>query len=259
MERENPIRHLPEVGIDTNGLTREQMNEPDLIAESRRLCHALESFLPTFHLPSVDATFLTSQGLWITVKLPSKLVTVVGSLAWRAQDFATLALDLFENKRTIPGAVITRSLMETTALVHLVHSKVKKALAMEDANSVDEFLIRCTGSRLSDGAPQSPSVMTAIESLDKEPGAEGYLKFYETLCEFAHPNGLGTFYAYANFDDTNRMTSFGHNKGMTKGNDVSFAVVFALEILLDFLGKLADLVPRVTKLARDTYPPQGVG
>lgn len=228
------------------------MSEIDFIAEARRLCHDLEEMLPSFHSPSSETTFSMSDGSLIWAKLPSKLIAVAGSLAWRAHDFATLSLDLFESNRIIPGAVIARSLMETTALLYTVHKRTKDALATGHVEALDEFLVRCmSGNRLRTGEPESPNVLTAIQSLENENGAEGYLKFYESLCEFAHPNALGTFYAYASFHDASRMLVFGHNRGMTQGDDLSFAVVFALEVLLEFLTKLVDLLPPVTKLARD--------
>src|SRR5262245_17902083 len=102
------------------------MSEPDLIAESKRLCSTLEQVLPQIHAPGHDATFETSDGRSVTVKLPSKLVAVIGALAWRGHDFATLACDLLNQQRIVPGAVISRSLMETTALVYLVWKKTNQ-------------------------------------------------------------------------------------------------------------------------------------
>ena len=231
------------------------MADPDLILESRRLCHELEALLPRTHSPPPDATFLTPDGDLVTVKIPSKLTGVAGALAWRAHDFASLACDLFDAKRTIPGAVIGRSLMETTALFYVLHRKTAQAVADRSLDDLDEFLVRClSGNRLGSGDPESPNVLTAIDKLEKEPGAERYKDFYASLCEFAHPNSLGTFYAYAHFDDGRRAMSFGHNKGLTTGEDLAFAVVFALEILLEFVKKTDALLPQVIALAKDLYP-----
>jgi hypothetical protein len=231
------------------------MDEPDLIAESRRLCRDLEQRLPRIHIPHPDATSTTASGVTVTAKIPSKLAAVIGSLAWRAHDFAILACELFEGKRVIPGAVITRSLMETTALFYLVQRKTAQAVSARTLVSLDEFLVRCmSGSRLGNGDPDAPSVLTAVQALDKEPGCDGYAAFYASLCEFAHPNALGSFYAYSSFDSESRAIWFGHNCGLTNGRDVAFAVVFALEVLLEFLKKVGDMTPVVMQLARETYP-----
>lgn len=231
------------------------MDEPDLIAESRRLCRDLEQQLPRIHAPSSEATFETGAGITVTAKIPSKLAAVVGSLAWRAHDFAVLACELFERKRVIPGAVITRSLMETAALLYLIHKKTIQAVSEKNLVSLDDFLVRCmSGNRLGTGDPDAPNILTAIQALDKEPGCDRYADFYASLCEFAHPNALGSSYAYSSFDNESRAVWFGHNRGLTEGGDIAFAVVFALEVLLEFLNRLGEATPGIVQLARDTYP-----
>ncbi len=230
------------------------MDEPDFIAESRRLCHDLEQQLPRIHTPSSEATFTTAAGNSVTAIIPSKLAAVTGSLAWRAHDFAVLASDLFERKRVVPGAVIARSLMETTALFYLVHKKTANAVSEQSLILLDDFLVRCmSGNRLENGEPDAPNILTAIQSLDKEPGCDRYADFYASLCEFAHPNALGSFYAYSSFDNESRAVWFGHNRGLTNGGDVAFGVVFALEILLEFKKRVTEMMPRVVQLSKEAY------
>src|ERR1700686_2897322 len=55
------------------------MDDPDFIAESRRLCRELKRQLPQIHAPSSEATFKTEAGVTVTAKIPSKLAAVVGS------------------------------------------------------------------------------------------------------------------------------------------------------------------------------------
>ena len=188
------------------------------------------------------------------MKLPSKIAGVLGALCWRGHDFATLACELFERQRVIPGATMARALMETTALVFLLHKKISHAILQRDIISLDDFLVRClAGNRLESGDPKALNVLTAIQALDKEPGAERYADFYTVLCEFTHPNALGAFYAYAEFDNATRELSFGHNRGLSKGEDIAFAVVFALEILIAFAAKIQDNTPTLVALARELY------
>lgn len=236
------------------------MNEPDLIAESRRLCQELERQLPDIHVPSISASFVAPSGASVTAKLPTKVAAVVGALAWRAHDLATLACDLFEQHRVIPGAVITRSLMETSALVYLVYKKAAQATRERQIETLDDFLVRCmSGNRLGTGEPESPNVLTAIQALDKESGCDRYADFYYSLCEFAHPNSLGSFYAYSSFDDASRAVFFGNNRGMTKGGDVAFGLVFALEVLLEFLRKIREISPSIVQLQKELYPGNEAG
>ena len=231
------------------------MDEPDLIAESRRLCCDLEQLLPRIYVPSSEATFKPASGKSVTSKIPTKLKAVTGSLAWRAHDFAVLASELFERKRIVPGAVIARSLMETTALFYLVHRKTVTAVSERNLILLDDFLVRCmSGNRLGNGEPDAPNILTAIQTLEKEPECDKYAAFYASLCEFAHPNALGSFYAYSSFDNESRAVWFGHNRGLAKGGDIAFAVVFALEILLEFQKRVEEMMPRVLQLSKEAYP-----
>lgn len=230
------------------------MNDPDFLVESRRLCADLQERLPHLHTSSTEAAFKTPEDDFVTVKIPTKLAAVSGSLAWRAHDFATLACDLFDRKRIVPGAVIVRSLMETVALFHMVHKKSRNAVAERSLDTLDNFLIRCmSGNRLANGELDSPNVLTAIQSLEKEPGCDRYIDFYSSLCEFAHPNALGSFYAYSSFDNNSRVLWFGRNRGLTKESDLAFAIVFALEVFLEIDIGVKELMPSIVQLAKEVY------
>lgn len=231
------------------------LDTTDFIIESKRLCGELEKILPLEHLPSQAAIFQNNEGELITAKIPSKLAGVVGSLSWRAHDFSSLACELFERDRVISGAVIARALMETTALIYLTHRKIKQTLSERNLSILDDYLITCmSGNRLSDSDPKSLHILTAIDKLDKEPGCDSYRRFYDSLCEFAHPNALGSFYAYTKFDNETRKIDFGLNRGLTKGDDVAFTVIFALEVLLEFVQRIDDMTPELITLSKDMYP-----
>ncbi len=224
---------------------------PDFIAETKRLCAELSRRLPQEYRPQPEHSLTTISGRFITSKMPSKLMAVVGALGSRAEDFAEVCHDLFKKERTVPAAVITRALMETTALLYLLHKKLKKSLDEKNIIILDEFLILCMdGSRVDSSKPQAPNILTAIQHLDKEPGCDQYLRFYESLCEFAHPNSLGTIYAYAYFSSMDRSLTFRRNAGLTKTNVIAFSAVFALEIFLEFYDRIISLIPSMTELSK---------
>lgn len=126
---------------------------------------------------------------------------------------------------------------------------------MKNLFELEDFLMRCmAGSRTEEGAPTALNVLTAIQALNKEPVCDKYADFYALLCEFSHPNALGTVYAYSSSNAESYVTQFGHNRGLTNGGDVAFTVVFALEVLLEFQECLTEMMPRVVQLAREAYP-----
>ncbi len=175
---------------------------------------------------------------------------IMGSLAWRAHDFGDLSHELFVRKRVVPAIVLTRALMETTALLHLVYRKINQAINNQELGELDEFLVKCmSGNRLNSTEPDSPNILTAINHLEGEDGCEAYLNFYNSLCEFVHPNSLGTFYAYSSYSSRDRLLSFGQNKGITEGNDVAFIAVFALEVFIEFFDRISSLIPKINELS----------
>ncbi len=232
------------------------MDDFDYVREAGRLCQELARRLPEKHTPSPHQTFRTASGAEITAKLPSKLLASVVSLVWRANDLAELSHELFERKRVVPGIILTRSVMECAALVYLIHRKTTQAVDAQALGALDAFLISCiAGSRTMETDPQAPSVLTAIDHLEKEPGAEGFRGFYDSFSEFAHPNALGAFYAYARYENEDRSLSFGHNQGLTRSGDVAFGLVFALEILIEFYDRTLELLPDVSRIAEREYHP----
>jgi hypothetical protein len=224
--------------------------EVDFVVEMEKLCTDLAKRLPSHYVPSSENTFTNLAGISITSKIPSKIMGVIGSLAWRAHDFADLSQELFVRKRVVPAIVLTRTLMETTALLHLVYKKINQAVNAQELEELDEFIIKCmSGNRLNPTEPDSPNILTAIQHLEKEGGCERYSDFYNSLCEFVHPNSLGTFYAYSSYFDRDRLLSFGQNKGLTESNAGAFAGVFALEVFIEFFDRISALIPKVNELS----------
>jgi len=229
-------------------------SEPDLIAESRKLCGQLADRLPSDFALTGDAWFISPSGNSVASKLPSKIMSVIGSLAHRARDFGELSCELFERRKIVPAIVLTRALMETTALLYLTQKKMAQALEADSIAELDEFLVKCmSGSRIDPTKPDSPNVLTVIQHLDKEAGCDRYADFYNSLCEFAHPNSLGTFYSYTQYNPDDHCLSFGENQGMTTGNDAAFSTVFALEVIVEFYDRAVRMLPQLSELSKKLY------
>jgi len=227
---------------------------PALIERAKELCDELARRLPTTHSPAAHQSFVAPNGRVIVAKIPTKLATVLGALAWRAKELADLSHELFKRDHLVPAIILTRALMESTALLYTVFKKTTVSIEARELATIDEYLVRClAGSRKNANDPQSPNVLTAVQHLEKEDGCDGFLAFYETLCEFAHPNSLGTFYAYADYNELDRRVSFGPGRGLTEPNDAAFAAVFALEVLISFYDKTTALLPAVSALSAELY------
>ena len=106
----------------------------------------------------------------------------------------------------------------------------------------------CQGTVLDSGDPVALNVMTAIRALDKEPGwaTDTWLstKYYASFAIRIHSEA-----------STHTASSIvrvahcwiGHNRGIgPSANDLAFSLVFALEVLVEFL-------PRVESVVAATY------
>lgn len=230
------------------------MEEPDLIEATQNLCETLIKILPKHYTAKPEDWFDAGDGTSVLGKIPFKLMGVIGGLGHRAADFSQLIVELSQKDKTIPSIVLTRSLMETTALLYLTHKKLLKCIESESIAELDNFLIRCmAGNRTNPGDPDSPNVLTAIDHIDKEQGCENYAEFYNALSEFAHPNSMGTFYAYVRFNDSKHTLDFGENMGLTNVNDAAFSAVFALEVFIEFYQRCIDMIPKLQKLSKKKY------
>ncbi|RWA52106.1 hypothetical protein AU476_19270 [Cupriavidus sp. UYMSc13B] len=129
-------------------------------------------------------------------------------LIHRVSDLSDVALELYEAQRLVPAFVITRSVVETTAMVFRLHQKSKEFMAKHDIKAYDQFLMKgLLGSRDGTTSEESHNVLTAIKHLNKE--FDGLEQMYATLCEFTHPNYSGAMGSYSRLDRKNHTLLLG--------------------------------------------------
>jgi hypothetical protein len=144
-------------------------------------------------------------------KLPFKADSLREVLIHRVSDLADVALELFTGEKLVPAFIITRSVVETTALIYRVDQKSKEFISNRDERTYDEFLMKgLLGSRDGTTPEESHNILTAIQHLDKEFG--GLSQMYATLCEFTHPNYSGAMGSYSRLDKENHVLLLGSDQ-----------------------------------------------
>jgi hypothetical protein len=138
---------------------------------------------------------LHAASFTLNSKFPFKATSFREFLIHRMSDIADVTVDLYENNRIVPAFIMTRSLIETTALLSQLHRKSCEFLETADEEAYDEFLMKGIGSKDKSTEIDSQNILTAMNRLDSE--FEGLRKMYDTLCEFTHPNWSGSMGSYS--------------------------------------------------------------
>ncbi len=130
-----------------------------------------------------------------TSKSALKAYLIRAGLLHRTADLAGAAIDLYKQSKNLPAFVLTRATLETFALFHYFIKKLEGAVSSGEVQKVDEILMRLMlGARNSDDEVKPINILTAIDTFDKH--IKGIRGMYDTLCEIAHPNFLGTMEHY---------------------------------------------------------------
>lgn len=128
----------------------------------------------------------------------------------RIVDLADSSLDMYNQERLVPACTLARSVFETVGIQYYICKKIIGYTADRDPESIHKLLMSAVFGRRDIEWPEaSIQVLTAIDHMNKE--FETIREMYDHLCEYAHPNLMGGFGAYAKQADHGLETHFGNN------------------------------------------------
>ncbi len=162
------------------------------LGEAREYANRLSASLPD----RIQIGALTLKS-----KLPFKAVSIRELLMHRMAALSSAAVDLFEQKRVIPAAILTRAIVETLAVLFTFHERIERFLKdkVKDIDEFDAFLMRyLLGARDNPEMPTPTNILTLIDRV--EVTLPGFRSVYDALCECAHPNWAGTLGAFGKID-----------------------------------------------------------
>lgn len=185
-------------------------------------------------------------------KLPYKATSFREVLIHRVSDIADVAIDLYEKDRLVPAFIVTRAVVETTAVIYWLYQKSREFLEKQDEKSFDEFLMKgLLGSKDGTTEIESYNVLTAVDCLDKE--FPDLRDMYNTLCEFTHPNWSGVMGSYSRIEKGKYLLHLGRE---FRKPPLAFGLgplIGCLAIFQDYYNRLAD----VLKAINDSYESRG--
>lgn len=183
-------------------------------------------------------------------KIAWKLVGLQQVCLYRTVMLADACASSWNSGNTLGAMVAARALMETAAVLHDLEAQLTRFCADENLDAVDDLVMRRTfATRLKDwdwGAPAT-NILTLLGKMD--PPFKGITNVYELLCEFCHPNSLGTFHLFSALDRTELTAYFTDKCQDPEGHFSNIILAFMLiEKVERDVDRIDDLLPVVVKL-----------
>lgn len=152
--------------------------------------------------------------LGVRSKAPYKALAVREALIWRTEELGRGAYEMFQRGDLAAAILLTRGVVECTALMARLAQVVFERAAMSE-HQLNEFLSKMLLGWKSDQPdfPQAFNVLTLLKHLDKRFGP--VTKAYEHLSEFAHPNWGGVTHLFSRTDTEKFITYFGRFEDKT--------------------------------------------
>jgi len=177
------------------------------MVEIHRRLESFESNLPK----RLDAFALSPHS-----KLPAKVLRYRESLIWRIAEVGRAAYSEFERNKLVAGIILTRAVVETSAALWYLRSKVSDAIKSNEIGDIDAYLVKLNVGiatappKLEEGDfPRPVKIGKFLVQVEKV--MEGFSDHYGVLSEFAHPNWAGTVSLYSKYHAENLTIEFGQN------------------------------------------------
>lgn len=151
-------------------------------------------------------------------RVPGMIRALSQSYVRRCIELADASALLCHTQHWLGAIVVARSLLETIAASRHVVSKLDELVESEDIEAVHDFV---HGASFSTRLPQlinkvdsklitATNILTQIEKMKSD--SEEIKDDYDHLCEYSHPNSIGTFLFFGHHDPATDRVSF-RNQG----------------------------------------------
>lgn len=144
----------------------------------------------------------------LSAKTPFKALWQSESANWRFSELADSSLAELKRENYLGASVLIRACLETVSSLWYLNVKIENSLSDTNIGGIDEILDRMLlGSKNNSETPDSINILTIVDHLEKAlPGSK---ESFESLCELAHPNWLGTSLCFSEPSEDYGAVSFG--------------------------------------------------
>ncbi|MGI4789549.1 MAG: hypothetical protein ACRYFS_11940 [Janthinobacterium lividum] len=175
-------------------------------------------------------------------KLPFKAVAIRELLLHRGSELASIACELYERQSGVSAYILTRSFLETTAILYWLYQRVEEVTKTGIVGEIDEFLVKMLmGTRNPDLPVISYNILTAVDRVART--FTPFREMYDDLSEYVHPNWYGTQAAYGKLDAENEWLDLGAGVSDWPTEIGLGYLLSSLQIFELYYNSLADLFP----------------
>jgi hypothetical protein len=215
-------------------------NTADLV-DARALIEEFKTRLPS----EINANDSVSRS-----KLPWKVLSIRGPLLYRVIDLAEPACRLYEENMMAAAFTLTRSTLETSAMIYWLYSKMDDAVKTGKAGkALDDLLMRALLGRRDRSHRQPINVLTCIGHMNKQ--FEGWEEMYSNLSEYAHPNWFGVMSLYGKLDRQAKRLNLQWPELGTRAGEGLPLLLGALELFKFYYDESSDLLPAFIRVCDD--------
>lgn len=141
--------------------------------------------------PRIDPATVSTKA-----KIPFKALCIREVLLYRVSELGNAGLECYQQKQLVAAGILSRSLMESVAVLYWMNEKIKTSVENGSTGDIDDFFKKVLiGSRNGSSPLDAYNVLKAIDIVTKD--IPHYRNLYEELSEIAHPNYSGALGAYA--------------------------------------------------------------
>lgn|GEM_PF-3659264 len=147
---------------------------------------------------------LSADSVSPRAKIPYKARLLRECLLHRVSDLADSACHVYRHGQIIPAFILSRSAFETAGVLFYLKKQIAASVASRTlANLDEEKLMRIMfGQKIAESQYAAINVLTTLKYVNafvadgNENRAGAMTRFYDNMCEFAHPNYMGCVGTY---------------------------------------------------------------
>lgn len=216
--------------------------ERDRSERQQELLRQAKAFLDEFNgwLPQrIDPAGISRKS-----KVPFKVMSHSAALLYRMTELGEAAYQLYKTDRLAAAFTLTRSSLETAAMLFWLYDKVRTAVDRSDLGDMDQHIMRgIFGGRDKEAKLPAFNVLTIIEHADRK--LKVWKAACESLSEYAHPNFSGTLSLYGRYNTGKSYLELGWEiKGKIRRGEGLPLLVGALAVFKYYYQAIQGLMPR---------------
>ena len=181
--------------------------------------------------------------------IPFRALVIRTVMRARLAELTTAACDLFSRDARVSAFILTRSFLESVAIVYAINDRMLRAIDEGKVGDSGKIFERLGWGSRSDLTPaEAINTLTLISKLDRKYPEMQVQEQFDNLSEVAHPNWGGVIGSYSQFDPTDLYEVIDKHGTLLPATLGLKALVTAISIFENIYNVTILLLPDFSKL-----------